>query len=68
MNDVAIRVDNLSKQYRIGAQQAAYRTIRESLVDALQAPFWRTGRLLRGQAHGAADLQETIWALKDVSL
>ena len=67
MSDIAIRVDNLSKQYRIGAQQAAYRTIRETLVDGFQAPFRRTGRLLRGQAHGAADLQEAIWALRDVS-
>ncbi len=67
MSDIAIRVDNLGKEYRIGSHQASYRTIRETLVDAFQAPFQRAGRLLQGQASGAANLSETIWALKDVS-
>jgi len=33
MNDIAIRVVNLSKQYRIGGPQARYKTIRESIAD-----------------------------------
>ncbi len=32
MGDIAIRVDNLSKQYRIGGRQEGYRTFRETLV------------------------------------
>jgi len=96
MTDIAIRVENLSKQYRIGGPstglrtgpQARYKTIRalwnrpplqslswnmtystgrESLTEAAQAPFRRMGKLLRGQAYGAAEMDETIWALKDVS-
>ena len=35
MTDVAIRVENLCKQYRIGATQARYKTLRESLVEAV---------------------------------
>jgi len=35
MSNIAIRVENLSKQYRIGGPQARYKTIRESLVEAL---------------------------------
>jgi lipopolysaccharide transport system ATP-binding protein len=66
MSDVAIRVENLSKQYRIGGPQAQYRTLRESMAAAAQAPFRRMGRLLRGQPYGASGLDETIWALKDV--
>src|SRR5574339_281457 len=31
------------------------------------APFRRAGKLLRGQVGGAAELDETIWALKHVS-
>jgi lipopolysaccharide transport system ATP-binding protein len=65
MSDVAIRVEGLSKQYHIGGPQARYKTLRESLVSAAQAPIRRAGRLLRGEA--ATDHQETIWALKDVS-
>ncbi len=67
MSDVAIRVQNLSKQYHIGGTQAGYKTLRESLVEGIQAPFRRARKLLRGQATGAAELDETIWALKDVS-
>jgi lipopolysaccharide transport system ATP-binding protein len=33
----------------------------------VQAPFRRLGKLLRGQAYGVAEMDETIWALKDVS-
>ena len=36
MTDIAIRVENLSKQYRIGGPQARYKTIRESLTEAVQ--------------------------------
>jgi lipopolysaccharide transport system ATP-binding protein len=67
MTDIAIRVENLSKQYRIGGPQARYKTIRESLTEAAQAPFRRAAKLLRGQAYGAAEMDQTIWALKDVS-
>jgi len=56
MTDIAIRVENLSKQYRIGSPQARYKTIRESLTEAVGAPFRRLqrdhlgaeGRFLRG--------------------
>jgi lipopolysaccharide transport system ATP-binding protein len=69
VSDVAIRVENPSEQYRIGGPQGRfkYRTIRESLIEAVQSPFRRAARLLRGQAYGAAEMDETIWALKDVS-
>jgi lipopolysaccharide transport system ATP-binding protein len=65
MSDVAIRVENLSKQYRIGGPQARYKTIRESLTEAVQAPFRRLSSVVRGQSSAVSN--ETIWALKDVS-
>src|SRR5260370_15953122 len=55
-----IRVKNLGKRYRIGAREAAYSTLRESLVETLRAPLNRLRR------HGASD-DETIWALKDLN-
>lgn len=67
MSDIAIRVNDLGKLYHIGGPQARYKTIRESITDGVKAPFRRAGRVLRGQAHGASDLDQTIWALKDVS-
>ena len=65
MTDIAIRVENLSKQYRIGGPQARYKTIRESLNEAVGAPFRRLSSVVRGQSSAVAN--ETIWALKDVS-
>jgi len=67
MSDLAVRVEHLGKQYHIGRKQEKYKTLRDALVEALVAPIQRAGRLLRGQATGAAELDETIWALKDVS-
>src|SRR5215510_5839350 len=63
----AIRVDKLSKQYRIGTRhRGAHRDLRELIVDGA-ASLW--GRL-RGRAaadDGAAHDGE-FWALRDVSL
>ena len=67
MSDIAIRAEKLSKQYRIGGRREKYKTLRDTVTDAVTAPFRRAARLLRGQATGAAELDETIWALKDVS-
>ena len=65
MSDIAIRVENLSKQYRIGGPQARYKTIRESLTEAVGAPFRRLSSVVRGQSSAVSN--ETLWALKDVS-
>ena len=67
MTEIAVRAEHLGKQYRIGAKQEKYTTLRDTLADAFTAPFRRAGKLLRGQATGAAELDEIIWALKDVS-
>jgi len=71
MNDIAIRVEDLGKQYRIGALQksggrARYRSLRESIANTASSPFRAAGRLFSGRA-GADSSTETFWALKDVS-
>lgn len=57
---LVIRVENLGKQYRVGASRAAYSTLRESLYGAMRAPLdlFRRGRRSNG---------ELIWALRDVN-
>ena len=67
MGEIAIQVEGLGKLYYIAGSRGVYRTFRETLTDAVVAPFRRLGKLLRGRATGAADLDETIWALRDVS-
>ncbi len=58
-----IRIENLSKSYRIqhGAARSEYRTLRESLAAAATWPL----RKLQGKVGGSV---EEFWALKDVNL
>lgn len=67
MDDIVIRVEGLGKQYHIGRTREKHDTLRGVLADTFMTPFRRAGNLLRGRATGAAELDETIWALKDVS-
>lgn len=67
MGNVAIRVENMWKEYHIGRQQEVYKTLRETLINTLLTPVRRTRKLLHGQATGAAELDESIWALKEVA-
>ncbi|MFN2304743.1 MAG: ABC transporter ATP-binding protein, partial [Anaerolineales bacterium] len=63
MSDVVIRVENLSKRYRIGGAQGRYTygSLRDSLSNAALAPV----RRLRQLARGTKPLEpEHIWALK----
>lgn len=65
MSNIAIRVEDLGKQYYIGGPQARYKMLRESLIDAVQSPFRRLSAVIRGQASVVSG--ETIWALQNVS-
>lgn len=65
MSYIAIRVENISKQYYIGAYQSN-RNFREALRDAIKAPFLRARRVLSGHP-GGTELKDSIWALKDIS-
>ena len=67
MGDTAIRVEGLGKRYRIGATQAAYRTLRESLMDVVASPLRRAARLIHRQLAMAPGANETFWALKDIA-
>ena len=66
MTDCVIKVENLSKQYRIGAREG-YKTFRETLVDAIKAPFSGLKGILNRKSAIANHQSELIWALKDVS-
>jgi lipopolysaccharide transport system ATP-binding protein len=56
-----VRVENLGKMYRLGKSEAAYGTLRESIVEAMRSPFRRL-RNQNGSSRG-----ETIWALQDLN-
>lgn len=67
MNNIAISAENLSKEYRIGRVKLRYKTFRDTFTEALQSPFRRMIKLLRGETYGAADLDRSFWALQDIS-
>lgn len=69
MSDLAIKVEKVSKQFRIGAVRSKfnYNTLRDVLADTALAPFKKLNKLMRGEAYGAAGLEELFWALQDVS-
>ncbi len=62
MSNVSIRVDNLSKRYRIGKTQERHDTLRDALMASARAPLHWLSRNGKG-----AGEDEWFWALKDVS-
>ena len=64
MNNFAIRINKLGKQYRIGASPNRYNTLRDSIVGALKTPV---RRIRQGFMPVSEDEQNTIWALRDVT-
>ncbi|HKO61345.1 MAG TPA: ABC transporter ATP-binding protein [Pyrinomonadaceae bacterium] len=76
MSEVAIRVENLSKQYRIG-QRESYKALRDVIADTAAAPFRRFRSAFNGNGssngsalstqHSAFEGGNSIWALDDVS-
>jgi lipopolysaccharide transport system ATP-binding protein len=63
----AIRVENLSKMYRIGSRRASYKTLRETIMQTLLSPAQRIQRVLTGRASSASGLTEEFWALSNIS-
>jgi len=67
MSDIAIRVEGLGKLYRIGKRER-YRALRDTLTDAMYAPFRQLRSAFRTSAPPqSANGDDSIWALKDVS-
>src|SRR6266478_5872999 len=70
MSDIAIKVEGLSKRYRIGANQQSYRTLKEKLTQTAATPFRALQSLAGRNGHSSSNGYESkaeIWALKDVS-
>lgn len=67
MHGVAIRAEGLCKEYYIGGHQQTHETLGSQLADLVFAPVRRAGKLMRGQATGAAELDQTFWALQDLN-
>ena len=72
MSDVAIRVENLSKQYQIGSRQklnqaSDHSLLHDVLTNTVTSSLGSVKSLLNGQIRKPREQKKTIWALKDVS-
>jgi lipopolysaccharide transport system ATP-binding protein len=69
MSDIAIRVENLSKRYRIGLREEMHDTLVGATLDFARRPgknLQRLRRLTRFR-QGDEDAEDIIWALREVS-
>jgi lipopolysaccharide transport system ATP-binding protein len=79
VSETIIKVDHVSKRYRIGLKEKGYKTLREAIVDGFKAPlrnFRRLGRLTKFESGSFSEVKEikenglppdVIWAVRDVS-
>jgi lipopolysaccharide transport system ATP-binding protein len=58
MSTAVIRVENVSKRYRIALVRQRYHTLRDGIADSVRSLFYRNGRNHQ---------EDTFWALRDVS-
>jgi len=65
----AIKIENLSKKYRLGVHNG-YKTFRETLVRAAKAPFQMLSSTSGDNTNWPNNIDKTefIWALKDINL
>jgi lipopolysaccharide transport system ATP-binding protein len=68
-DDIAIRVENLSKRYRIGAKEEVHDTLAGILSDWVKRPAHNLRRLrdLTRFNENGQEPEDIIWALKNVS-
>ncbi len=64
---IAIRVEGIGKQYRIGARHLRPRTMREAVGRALTAPLHNLRQLRRHSRLDGGEQVDAIWALRDIS-
>ncbi len=67
MSNIAIRIEGLGKQYRLGRRRESYRTLRESLSGGTRKLLRKTAARI-GRMAPEPETDTLIWALADVSL
>jgi lipopolysaccharide transport system ATP-binding protein len=62
MSGIAIQTNELGKEYALGLSSRGYGTLREGIVNAAKSSLGRMSR------RGEQPRQDTLWALRDLSL
>ena len=67
MSNPIIKVNNLSKRYRIGAKEQGYKTFREAIMEGITAPVRNLAKLRSLTRFKSGREEDMVWALKNVS-
>ena len=67
MNDTIIKVENLSKRYRIGVQDVVYDSLIASIFSWIKSPISNFRRVQKLSKFDLEDANDIIWALRDTS-
>ncbi len=67
MADLAVRVEGLYKQYRVGRQPQRYATLRDTITNAFRSPIRKIHGLFSGQSVDGSAGDDEFWAVKNVS-
>lgn len=67
MSSPVIKVNNLSKRYRIGVAEKGYKTLREAIMEGISAPVRNLAKLRSLTKFKNGYQEDVIWALKDIS-
>lgn len=68
MSDIAIKVENLSKRYRIGALEKQHDTFLSAIASWIKSPASNFKRLRKLSSFSEkGDVEDVIWALKNIS-
>lgn len=65
MSDIALRVENIGKLYRIGEREN-YKTLRDIITNTIYAPFRWSNNNSSSKSRNSQS-ENLIWALKDIS-
>ena len=69
MSDIAIKVENISKRYRIGLKEELHDTFLGALTSWIRYPISNFKRVQKlSKFNEDSDSEDIIWALRDVSL
>jgi lipopolysaccharide transport system ATP-binding protein len=67
MNETIIKINNLSKRYRIGTNETHVKTFREAIIDGISSPIKNFSRLRKLTQFKNEEEKDVIWALNDIS-
>jgi lipopolysaccharide transport system ATP-binding protein len=67
MNDIAIKVQNISKKYRIGSIEENHDTLLEKIIYSIKSPIRNFSNLKNLSRFSESYENDVIWALKDIS-